>query len=324
MTTPAIIETQGLHKTYRSGFWMRPHVGLHPLDLRVEPGSIFGFIGPNGAGKTTTIKILVGIHEATGGSATVLGRDHRDPEARRAVGFMPERPYFYPHLTGAELLDFYGRLFEVPEPTRSQRARALLERVDMARAADQPLRSYSKGMLQRVGICQALINDPQLVILDEPMSGLDPLGRALVRDLILEEKAAGRSVFFSSHILHDVETLSDEVAIVVGGRLRSKGAVETLLGAGSRGIELELALPPGGQAAAAATALGGSLLRVEGDRALITAPQDRADAAVAVSQALGARLLRLTPLRASLEELLMTEIERAASGPSTPAPQETP
>jgi ABC-2 type transport system ATP-binding protein len=321
MSDGPVIVTRGLHKTYRTGFWMRPHVGLHPLDLRVAGGSVFGFVGPNGAGKTTTIKILVGIHEASGGEATVLGLDHRDPEARRKVGFMPERPYFYPHLTGAELLDFYGRLFEVPEPTRSQRARALLERVDMARAADQPLRSYSKGMLQRVGICQALINDPQLVILDEPMSGLDPLGRALVRDLILEEKARGRSVFFSSHILHDVETLSDRVAILVGGRLRSEGTVDDLLGAGSKGVELELRLPAGAAPAAWAARLGAELRRAEGDRALLIVPPDRSAAAVALSQAQGATLLRLTPLRASLEELLMSEIEAAGRGSATAQPE---
>ena len=321
MSDGPVIVTRGLHKTYRTGFWMRPHVGLHPLDLRVAGGSVFGFVGPNGAGKTTTIKILVGIHEASGGEATVLGHDHRDPEARRKVGFMPERPYFYPHLTGAELLDFYGRLFEVPEPTRSQRARARLERVDMARAADQPLRSYSKGMLQRVGICQALINDPQLVILDEPMSGLDPLGRALVRDLILEEKARGRSVFFSSHILHDVETLSDRVAILVGGRLRSEGTVDDLLGAGSKGVELELRLPAGAAPAAWAARLGAELRRTDGDRALLIVPPDRSAAAVALSQAQGATLLRLTPLRASLEELLMSEIEAAGRGSATAQPE---
>lgn len=315
MSDAPSIQTEGLSKVYRTGFWMRPHTGLHPLSLRVERGQVFGFVGPNGAGKTTTIKILMGIHAATGGEARLMGRDHRDPEARRAVGFMPERPYFYPHLTGAELLDFYGRLCEVPEPTRSQRARALLERVDMSRAADQPLRGYSKGMLQRVGICQALINDPQLVVLDEPMSGLDPLGRALVRDLILEERAAGRTVFFSSHILHDVETLSDAVAILVAGQLRSQGTVPALLGQVSRGLELSLRLPAGqsdGEISALEAILGGALRRQPDARALLRLDHDDAERAVAAVQRAGCGLLSLQPLRGSLEDLLRAEIERAA------------
>jgi ABC-2 type transport system ATP-binding protein len=316
MSDVPTIHTQGLSKVYRTGFWMRPHTGLRPLDLRVERGQVFGFIGPNGAGKTTTIKILMGIHAATSGSATLMGKDHRDPESRRSVGFMPERPYFYPHLTGAELLDFYGRLCEVPEPTRSQRARALLERVDMSRAADQPLRGYSKGMLQRVGICQALINDPQLVVLDEPMSGLDPLGRALVRDLILEERAAGRTVFFSSHILHDVETMSDAVAILIGGELRSQGTVPALLGQVSRGLELALRLPPGHTAAddaAMEAILGGALRHQPDQRALLRLDHDDADRAAAAVAAAGCRLIALTPLRGSLEDLLLSEIERAGA-----------
>ena len=323
MSATPTIRTEGLSKVYRTGFWMRPHTGLHPLSLVVNQGEVFGFIGPNGAGKTTTIKILMGIHAATGGSATLMGKDHRDPESRRRVGFMPERPYFYPHLTGAELLDFYGRLCEVPEPTRGQRARALLERVGMTRAADQPLRGYSKGMLQRVGICQALINDPQLVVLDEPMSGLDPLGRALVRDLILEERAAGRTVFFSSHILHDVETMSDAVAILVGGALRSSGTVPALLGQVSAGLELALRLPPGhteAQDAALEATLGGKLTRQPDARALLRLDHSEAERAVAAVAQAGCALLALTPLRGSLEDLLLSEIERAGAAPREERP----
>ena len=323
MSATPTIRTEGLSKVYRTGFWMRPHTGLHPLSLAVNQGEVFGFIGPNGAGKTTTIKILMGIHAATGGSATLMGKDHRDPESRRRVGFMPERPYFYPHLTGAELLDFYGRLCEVPEPTRSQRARALLERVGMTRAADQPLRGYSKGMLQRVGICQALINDPQLVVLDEPMSGLDPLGRALVRDLILEERAAGRTVFFSSHILHDVETMSDAVAILVGGALLSSGTVPALLGQVSAGLELALRLPAGHAEAEDGpieAILGGKLTRQPDDRALLRLDHNDAERAVAAVAQAGCTLLALTPLRGNLEDLLLSEIERAGAAPREERP----
>ena len=175
---------------------MRPHVGLEGLDLQVERGEIFGFIGPNGAGKTTTIKILMGLHRATSGTATLFGIDHRDPASRARVGFLPERPYFYQHLTARELLQFYGQLMELPSERLKRRSASLLERVDLVRFADVPLRSYSKGMLQRVGLCQTLLHEPELIVLDEPMSGLDPLGRALVRDLILEERERGCTVFF--------------------------------------------------------------------------------------------------------------------------------
>jgi ABC-2 type transport system ATP-binding protein len=225
----AAISTEQLGKTYRVGFFMRKVEGLRDLNLRVEPGEAFGFIGPNGAGKTTTIKILMGLHGATTGSARIFGEDCSHASARRRVGFLPERPYFYEHLTAREVLHFYGQLFEMPKGLRTERMEMLLHRVKLSRFADVTLAKYSKGMLQRVGLCQALLHDPDLIVLDEPMSGLDPVGRALVRDLILEQREAGKTVFFSSHILSDVEAICDRIAILVGGQLRECGALSEVV-----------------------------------------------------------------------------------------------
>lgn len=221
----AAISTENLGKTYRVGFFMRRVEGLRDLNLTVQPGEAFGFIGPNGAGKTTAIKILMGLHSATSGSAQIFGTDVRESSARQRVGFLPERPYFYEHLTAREVLHFYGQLFEMASDLRTERVELLLERVALSRFADVTLAKYSKGMLQRVGLCQALLHNPDLIVLDEPMSGLDPVGRALVRDLILEQREAGKTVFFSSHILSDVETICDRVAILVDGQLRECGTL---------------------------------------------------------------------------------------------------
>ena len=225
----AAIHTEKLGKIYRVGFFMRRVEGLRDLNLDVQPGEAFGFIGPNGAGKTTTIKILMGLHSATSGSAEIFGTPVGEARARRRVGFLLERPYFYEHLTAREVLHFYGQLFDMETQLRKHRVEMLLERVQLERFADVTLAKYSKGMLQRVGLCQALLHDPDLIVLDEPMSGLDPVGRALVRDLILEQREAGKTVFFSSHILSDVEAICDRVAILVGGQLRDSGKLADVI-----------------------------------------------------------------------------------------------
>ena len=302
------IAIRGLRKVYRSGFWMRPHVGLDQLDLEVRRGEVFGFIGPNGAGKTTTIKILVGLHRATAGTVEIFGRPHDDPATRQRMGFLPERPYFYQHLTARELLRFYGQLFDLDDALLRRRSEALLERVDMQRFADVPLGSYSKGMLQRVGLAQTLLADPELIVLDEPMSGLDPLGRALVRDVILEERDRGRTVFFSSHVLHDVETMSDRVSILVGGKLQGVGTMDELLAGRTRHVELRLA---GVSADTEDAALPGRVLRREGAVAVLALAPDGVDAALAQVAALGARVESLVPVRASLESLLLDAVERS-------------
>ncbi len=226
--TPAIT-TSNLGKVYRVGFFMRRVEGLRDLTMEVGQGEAFGFIGPNGAGKTTTIKILMGLHRSTAGHAELYGLDVNDPRARARVGFLPERPYFYEHLSAREVLHFYGQLSGLANDERSERIETLLERVQLTRFANVSLAKYSKGMLQRVGLCQTLLHDPDLIILDEPMSGLDPVGRALVRDLIIEQRDAGKTVFFSSHILSDVEAICDRVAILVGGELRECGPIEEVV-----------------------------------------------------------------------------------------------
>ncbi|HEY6968793.1 MAG TPA: ABC transporter ATP-binding protein, partial [Candidatus Angelobacter sp.] len=200
----AALEILGLTKSYPVGFWrkkLRP--ALRPLTLTVHEGETFGFLGPNGAGKTTTLKILMGIIFPTAGSARILGRDFRDPEVKREIGFLPEQPYFYDYLTAPELLDYYAQLSGVPEADRRRRVPALLERVGLVDVGRKQLRKFSKGMLQRVGIAQAIIHDPKLIFLDEPMSGLDPIGRHEIRELLQSFKDEGKTLFLTTHILSD-------------------------------------------------------------------------------------------------------------------------
>lgn len=225
-----VLKTEGLAKEYRTGFWLTRVRVLHDLDLEVNKGEIFGYLGPNGAGKTTTLKLLMGLIQPTAGKAWVLGRDVSDVSVKAQVGFLPENPSFYDYLTGREFLHFYGELFGIPYRARVKRVEELLDKVGLSKAAGLQLRKYSKGMLQRVGLAQALINDPKLVVLDEPMSGLDPVGRKEVRDLILDLKTKGKTVFFSTHIVPDVEMICDRVGIIAGGQLVRLGPLGELLG----------------------------------------------------------------------------------------------
>src|SRR5580765_1209862 len=220
------IEIHGLSKSYAVGFWKKQlRSALKSLDLTVNSGETFGFLGPNGAGKTTTLKLLMGIIFPTSGTATILGRDIGDPAVKRKVGFLPEQPYFYDYLSAPELLDYYARLSGVPAGTRQNRIGELLERVGLRDVGNKQLRKFSKGMLQRVGIAQAIIHDPEIVFLDEPMSGLDPVGRHDVRELIQQRKNQGKTIFVSTHILSDAEALCDRVGIIHKGELRGVGVV---------------------------------------------------------------------------------------------------
>ena len=226
----AIIEIRNLTKDFRVGFWKkRPVRALDNLSLDVLRGDVFGFLGPNGAGKTTTLKLLMGLLRATSGSAHILGEPVDSVAMRRRIGYLPENPYFYDYLTPEELLTYVGRLFGIRQPALGKKVRSLLERVGLAEAGGLQLRKFSKGMIQRIGVAQAIINDPEVVFLDEPMSGLDPLGRREVRDVIVSMKDQGVTVFFSSHILPDVEALCDRVAILRKGRLQAVGALEEIL-----------------------------------------------------------------------------------------------
>ncbi|HKE31419.1 MAG TPA: ABC transporter ATP-binding protein [Candidatus Angelobacter sp.] len=225
----AALEILGLEKSYPTGFWrktLRP--ALHPLHLTVNEGETFGFLGPNGAGKTTTLKLLMGIIFPTSGTARILGSDFRDPEVKREIGFLPEQPYFYDYLSAPELLDYYARLSGVPEGERHKRIPELLERVGLGDAGKKQLRKFSKGMLQRVGIAQAIIHNPKLIFFDEPMSGLDPIGRREIRELLQGLKDEGKTIFLTTHILSDAESLCDRVAIIHKGELRGVGVVEDL------------------------------------------------------------------------------------------------
>ncbi|MGC2695416.1 MAG: ABC transporter ATP-binding protein [Candidatus Angelobacter sp.] len=223
------IEIKELTKAYAVGFWkkqLRP--ALQALSLAVERGETFGFLGPNGAGKTTTLKLLMGIIFPTSGSATILGRNFLDPEIKKKIGFLPEQPYFYDYLSAPELLAYYAQLSGMPRADREQRIGPVLQRVGLSDVGDKQLRKFSKGMLQRVGIAQAIIHDPEVIFLDEPMSGLDPLGRHEVRELIQSLKDEGKTIFFSTHILSDAEALCDRVAVIHKGELRGIGVVNDL------------------------------------------------------------------------------------------------
>ncbi|MCC7391020.1 ABC transporter ATP-binding protein [Candidatus Sumerlaeota bacterium] len=238
-----VIEIKGLSKTYvqdfigvehgrlKIRFKNRKRIALKPLDLTVEEGEIFGLLGPNGAGKTTTIKMLMGLHFPTSGEARIMGKPLGDNSVKEKIGFMPENAHFYDYLTGHEFLDYYGQLYGMPKELRRKRIPELLEKVGLSHAGELPLRGYSKGMQQRVGLAQSLLNDPKIVFLDEPQSGLDPFGRKEVRDLILSLRDAGKTVFFSSHILQDAELICDRVAILHKGQRIALGPLSEMLSA---------------------------------------------------------------------------------------------
>ena len=238
MSTPAI-EILGLTKDFPVGFWRkRMRRSLDNLTFQVEEGEVFGFLGPNGAGKTTTMKLLMGLIFPTSGTARVRGRSIDDVQMHREIGYLPEQPYFYDYLTARELLDYYARFSNYSAAERRERVGRFLERVGLAAAGDVQLRKFSKGMLQRAGIAQAILHDPAVVILDEPMSGLDPVGRREVRDIILDLKKQGRTVFFSTHILSDAEMLCDRVAVLAGGKLQGVGAPGEIVSMKAHAMEI--------------------------------------------------------------------------------------
>ena len=238
MTAPAI-ETQNLTKEYPHGFLhLKRKTSLENLTMQVEDGEVFGFLGPNGAGKSTTIKLLMGIIFPTAGSAQILGKPVSDVSMHRDIGYLPEQPYFYDYLTAAEVLDYFARFHGFSAAERRERVQKMLRKVGLETAGKIQLRKFSKGMLQRVGLAQAIVHDPKLLILDEPMSGLDPVGRREVRDIILELKNAGKTILFSTHILSDAETLCDRVGVIAGGQLRGVGAPGSIVGVKSLGMEI--------------------------------------------------------------------------------------
>jgi ABC-2 type transport system ATP-binding protein len=305
------IEIVGLEKVYQVGFWRkRPKRALNALHLAVEQGEIFGFLGPNGAGKTTTLKMLMGLVFPTGGSARILDMEMDDPRMKAQIGFLPEQPYFYDYLTARELLRYYGHLSGVEPKHLTARVDTVLNQVGLNDSRDVQLRKFSKGMLQRAGIAQAILHDPKVVFLDEPMSGLDPMGRREVRNLIEQLKHDGKTVFFSTHILSDAEALCDRVAILNQGTLRGVGAVEELT-AGIRGqsefVWSGTTISPG------LTQLGADC-HVAGDTVRAVVPSDRMDAALDVIKRERLRLISVTPVRTSLEDYFLAQL--------TPVPEE--
>ena len=308
------IKTEGLCKDYRIGFWRRRSRVLHHLDLTVETGETFGYLGPNGAGKTTTLKILLGLVRPTAGRAWLLEKEVSDASARAAVGFLPENPSFYDYLTGEEFLAYAARLARLSRGQARVQIRDLLQIVGLEAAGKLQLRKYSKGMLQRVGLAQALLGDPRLVILDEPMSGLDPIGRKEVRDIILRLRAEGRTVFFSSHIIPDVEMICDRVGILLGGRLTRVGRLDELLGTEVESTEvIAVGLSPAVLKEVGGLALAPPLVR--GDRAMFRL-REEGDVEKVLQRILeaGGRVAAVTPQKRSLEELFLAEVQRESHG----------
>jgi len=302
----AAIEILGLEKTYSVGFWRKkPKYALRPLNLTIQEGEIFGFLGPNGAGKTTTLKLLMGLIFPTAGSARILGMEVDDPRMKAQIGFLPEQPYFYDYLTARELLDYYGQLSGVDPKQRARKVNEVLQRVGLPDAGAVQLRKFSKGMLQRVGIAQAILHDPKVVFLDEPMSGLDPMGRREVRDLIEQLKLEGKTVFFSTHILSDAEALCDRVAIINQGDLQGVGAVADLTSSVHGKVELVWqgpAVPP------ALRALGAEC-HVTGETVRAILSEANQDAAIEALRRERLRLISVTPVRTSLEDYFMQKLQ---------------
>ncbi|HWZ77394.1 MAG TPA: ABC transporter ATP-binding protein [Candidatus Sulfotelmatobacter sp.] len=312
----AAIEIFGLEKTYMVGFWRkRPKRALQPLHLTVEDGEIFGFLGPNGAGKTTTLKMLMGLVFPTAGTARILGKDWTDPEVKAQIGFLPEQPYFYDYLTAHELLDYYGQLSGVPAKNRKNRVEEVLQRVGLTDIKGIQLRKFSKGMLQRAGIAQAILHSPRLVFLDEPMSGLDPLGRREVRDLILQLQQEGKTVFFSTHILSDAEALCDRVAIINKGELRGVGAVEELTKSVLGKVEV---VWQGTQVPASMKALGAEF-HVTGETVRTVISENQQDAAIDALRRERLRLISIIPVRTSLESYFVEKLQHSQTTAGTSA-----
>ncbi|MEO6725650.1 MAG: ABC transporter ATP-binding protein [Blastocatellia bacterium] len=302
------IELKNLTQDYATGFWRkRPVRALDEVSLQVEAGEVFGLLGPNGAGKTTTFKILMGLIRPTAGTAQILGATINDLKVRRRVGYLPEQPYFYDYLTAREFLLYCGALCDVPKAQAARRTDELLGQMGLADSANKPLRKFSKGMLQRLGIAQALVHDPEMLFLDEPMSGLDPLGRREVRDLIGGLRAQGKTIFFSSHILTDVEAMCDRVAILNRGCLIESGKLSEILK--SRGSEIEAVVSGVGEdALAEMRAFAISVLPTpEGARVRLQNDQEIARLLEIIRRSNG-RIVSINPVRESLEELFIREV----------------
>jgi ABC-2 type transport system ATP-binding protein len=305
------VVTRGLSKSYRTGHIIqgrRP--ALVDLDLTLLRGEILGYVGPNGSGKTTTLKLLVGLLRPDRGDATVLGEPLASRAWRMRAGYLPENPYLYDYLTPAEYLDYVGRLFGLDRARRRERTRELIALVGLERSARVPMRRFSKGMLQRAGLAQALMSDPEIVVLDEPMSGLDPLGRKEIRDLMLELRDKGKTVFFSTHILSDVEAITDDIAIIARGQLQAQGTpaelvTKTLLGT-------EITVRSENELDGELTANASRVLRA-GNAITVVLPSDvDVDVWIDRAHAAGAKIVAVSPRHETLEDLFLREVAKAS------------
>jgi len=310
----AAIETEGLTKDFTVGFWRpRPYRALDRLTLSVESGEVFGFLGPNGAGKSTALKLLMQLLYPTAGHARILGRPVGDAAVRQRIGFLAENPYYYDYLTAEELLTYFARLFGYRGADLSARVSRVLDEVAIGKERRLRLRRFSKGMIQRVGLAQALLNEPEVVFLDEPMSGLDPLGRRHVRDLILALRARGCTVFFSSHILSDAEALCTRVGVLVQGRLVASGPLSEILAFELKGWELvvsgvsETLRPDLAPLAPRITELG------DGHVMLHLGPAAEPDRLLADLARRGAHIISLNPVRETLEDYFVQAVAATAA-----------
>jgi len=309
---PAAIETEGLCKDYLVGFWRpRPHRALDALTLSVETGEVFGFLGPNGAGKSTTLKLLMQMIYPTSGTARILGRPVGDVEVKKRIGFLAENPYYYDYLTAEEVLAYFARLFGYSGADVAARVTRVLDEVGIPHYRKTRLRALSKGNLQRVGLAQALINDPEVIFLDEPMSGLDPIGRSQVRDMILKLRQRGCTVFFSSHILSDAESLCSRVGIMAQGRLVSSGRVSDMIAFELKGWELVVS----GLADEVSQRLQGrvrAIVPLKHGRFMLDLPPDtQPEQLIAELRAAGADLVSLNPVRETLEDYFLKQVTAA-------------
>jgi ABC-2 type transport system ATP-binding protein len=318
MSGPAI-EILGLTKDYPVGFWRkRARRSLDNLTLQIDEGEVFGFLGPNGAGKTTTLKLLMGLIFPTAGLARIRGRSIEDVRMHRDIGYMPEQPYFYDYLTARELLDYYAQFSGYEPGERRERVARTLSRVGLAEAADLQLRKFSKGMLQRVGIAQAILHDPKVVFLDEPMSGLDPVGRHEVRDIILDLKRQGRTIFFSTHILSDAEMLCDRVAVLHMGKLQGVGAPEEIVSIKVLGMEILFEIREGRPLPASLT---GNATKI-GERYRIEVQEAELYATLEQLRGCDARILSVSPIRPTLEDYFLQLVGgQGGSGAAEVKPQ---
>jgi ABC-2 type transport system ATP-binding protein len=305
----AAIETESLTKDFPIGFWRpRPYRALDGLTLSVAEGEVFGFLGPNGAGKSTTLKLLMQLLFPTSGTARILDRPAGDVSVKRRIGFLPEHPYFYDYLTGEELLTYFASLFGYKGEERRSRVTRVLDEVGLGAERRLKLRQCSKGMVQRLGLAQAIINDPEVVFLDEPMSGLDPIGRRDVRTLILRLRQGGCTIFFSSHILSDAEALCSQVAILAQGRLRAQGRLSDLVGLELKGWELVVAdVTPARRAAIEARGL--RAIPLAHDRFMLDMPPAPGpETFIAELASDGVRVISLNPVHDTLEDLFVREV----------------